>query len=472
MPRSARDYVNSLANSLANSDTRLNTAKSTANDGHVGLYDFPPNDPRSREHVTGRRPSRSTERNALYRATRDREERRRRRSNDTQASNASSLRVRVQEPTSQQEDPAEAPQAAQRGRSRAIRPLSRSPSPGSTDYEQEQPTQAPGGSQYTYKYETLDHEGLIHCAQEEFDLDVRGCDTQTIINRIRLAGAEPPSQVGSARSSASKRSSDAVEVSEGSSKRQHREFVVDDDTATESKTDNDIDFRPHQSGAPAPPHLHEAAPATILDTPSSNASSHSLGGSLARSPFRLLSPWQDQPLMEVQPLSKEPKKTKLPRLIVPVSGPVHARLRNKLIDSGLDEIGRSLAQQLDTHNQTNELQASDLDEVLETGSNSPTNTPQPAAQQYASNPCTYHGHRSDIQTKPEATAAKPTSAEDIAEPDSPRLTPSQLIQRARAQAIAAKVQEEMAEIAPRRRPLLATGSRPPTSLALSLARLC
>ncbi|KAG8706757.1 hypothetical protein FRC11_007987, partial [Ceratobasidium sp. 423] len=52
--------------------------------------------------------------------------------------------------------------------------LSHSPSPGSTDCEENQPTQAPGESQYTYKYEMLNHEGLINCMQEEFGLDIHG----------------------------------------------------------------------------------------------------------------------------------------------------------------------------------------------------------------------------------------------------------------------------------------------------------
>jgi hypothetical protein len=84
-------------------------------------------------------------------------------------------------------------------------------------------------------------------------------------------------------------------------------------------------------------------------------------------------------------------------------------------------------------------------------------------QQPTSNSCTYCSHHSHIRTKPKATAAKSTDTENDADKlNSPHLTPSQLIQRAHAQAIAAKVQE-VAEIAPCRRPLLATGLHPPVS---------
>jgi hypothetical protein len=258
---------------------------------------------------------------------------------------------------------------------------------------------------------------------------------------------------------------DAPGVSEGSSKQQCKEFVVDDDTATEPKTDDDIDPQP-QPGLQAPPLLHKATPATILDAPSSNASSHLLGGSLAYSPVHplSLSPSQDQPSVEAQPRSKEgPKKTKLPWLVAPVSGPVHTRLHNQLINRALDELRGSQTPQLDTHDRTGEPQASDFDEVSETKFGSLTHTPQPAMQQPTSNSRTYCGRRSHLRTKPKATSAKSTDAENDADkPNSPHLTPSQLIQRARAQAIAAKVQE-VAEIAPCRRPLLATGSHPPVS---------
>jgi hypothetical protein len=149
---------------------------------------------------------------------------------------------------------------------------------------------------------------------------------------------------------------DAPGVSKGSSKQQCKEFMVDDDTATAPEMDNNIDPQP-QPGPQAPPLLHKATPATILNAPSSNASSHSLGGSLAYSPVHplSLSPSQDQPsvevqpCLEVQPCSKEgPKKTKLPWLVAPVSGPMHARLRNQLINRALDELGGSQTPQLDT----------------------------------------------------------------------------------------------------------------------------
>ncbi|KDN39107.1 hypothetical protein RSAG8_09014, partial [Rhizoctonia solani AG-8 WAC10335] len=201
MVLSARDLVNSnLANTQTDSETRLDN-QSAENETQIGLYDYPPDDPRSREHVSGRRKSRSTERNIQYRARRNSEERTRQKSNDTRAWNKAGRRTKVQDPATQggsrptnsnptddgpdSSEPEAIQASGRRGRSRTIHAISRSPSPASTDHEQDQPTQVPASeTQYTYVYETLNHEGLVKHAQEEFGIDIQGCDTQTIIDRL------------------------------------------------------------------------------------------------------------------------------------------------------------------------------------------------------------------------------------------------------------------------------------------------
>ncbi|CAE7063566.1 unnamed protein product, partial [Rhizoctonia solani] len=294
MTGSVRDRVNSLLD-----DTQAGSnaqSQSTGNGAPIGLYDLPPTNPQSREHVSGRRHSRSTERNVQYRTVRASQERKRRKSNDTRAKKASRRHVKLQNPASQSRhsperegaDPADAQavstpgqrrRARKRGRSRT-RAISASPSLGSTDCEREEPSQALNSTQYTYAYETLDHDGLVKFAQEEFNLDVQGCDTQTIIHRLRIAEAEQATQMGSSQRSASivmlppapfqvgggwsqdvlggsrftapssspKRSGDTSAPSGDTSKRRRLEVVVEDDTATESETDD-------EPTAPKPPHL-------------------------------------------------------------------------------------------------------------------------------------------------------------------------------------------------------------------------
>ncbi|KAG8745883.1 hypothetical protein FRC11_012927, partial [Ceratobasidium sp. 423] len=533
MPRSAHDYVNSLRDKTqADPDTRPDTTEATETDTQVGLFDYPPDDPRSREHVSGRRPRRDTEQIGQYRASRSRDEDRRRRSNDTRARNASLRRTQIEEPTSQVEPTGDEPRepnqldeeevrgVAQRGRSCTIHALQHSPSPGFANHGRQQSTQAPSQSQYTYKYETLDHEDLVNCAQEEFGLDVRGYDTQAIIDRIRLATAEQAPQVGSARRSTSivllpstpfrvgggwsqevvgdsqptgpraKRSSDAAELSDGSSNRHRKHIVVDDDTATEPETEDEPveneasvrtaarqilaarptpstreSPRPPRRGTQAPPPSLEATPSTDLDTQPSTASSHSLGGSLAQYGVSL-APSEGHSSTEGQPPSDDrstsPKIGKLPRTIAPITGPVHARLRDKLCDKALFATGPH------TTDETGDRQPHNTDEVLETDFGSTASTPQPAPQQVPYNPRNYRGHRSHVRSEPEASRhAEPADTGDAADepagPSPPNLTPSELLWRERARAIVAKVQEEMAEMAPRRRPLIATASQAPTS---------
>ncbi|KAG8730660.1 hypothetical protein FRC11_006169 [Ceratobasidium sp. 423] len=395
---------------------------------------------------------------------------------------------------------------------------------------------SPPKCQYTYKYEMLDHEGLINCTQEEFGLDVCRCDTQTIIDRIWLTATEQASQVGPPRRSAliimlpstpfqvggswsqevvgslqptgppKRHLQDATDLSEGSSKWQCTEITVDDDTAMELETDNepigieasahmvaeqiaatrpacsaDIDRQPPQCGTQAPPPSRELTATTILDAQPSDASSHSLRGSLPPSRSRSLAeyglslpPPNDQPSVEALPASQgkpPPKvKEKFPRCIAPVSGPVHACLHNKLTDRAMHGINRDGSQvpRPCANDQTDEGQPTNLDEVSETESGSSTNTPQLATHTSSSNCHAYCGHHSHIPSKPGANAEQSIDANNAADgpskPNSPNLTLSQLIQRERTRAIAAKVHKEMAEMAPCCPcPMFATTSQPPSS---------
>ncbi|KAG8726730.1 hypothetical protein FRC11_014618, partial [Ceratobasidium sp. 423] len=167
-------------------------------------------------------------------------------------------------------------------------------------------TQAPGESQYTYKYETLDHKGLVNCMQEEFGLNICGCNTQMIIDRIQLATAEQASQIimlpptpfqvggswsqevvgGSQSTCSCKRTSQVtMDLSKGTSTHQCMEPLVDDDTATEPETNDEltVGLEPPQCGKQALSPSCKPTATTILDSQLSNMSLHSLGGSVTHS---------------------------------------------------------------------------------------------------------------------------------------------------------------------------------------------
>ncbi|KAG8686841.1 hypothetical protein FRC11_008254 [Ceratobasidium sp. 423] len=362
---------------------------------------------------------------------------------------------------------------------------------------------SPPKHQYTYKYEMLNHEGLINCVQEEFGLDNKRLKWDLHDARLRYIVMLPstPFQVGGSwsqevvgslqpTSPPKRRLQDATDLSEGSSKRQCTEIMVDDDTAMELETDDepigieasahmvakqiaaacpacsaDIDRRPPQHGMQAPPPSREPTTTTILDAQPSDASSHLLGGSLPPSHSRslaeyglLLPPPDDQPSVEAPPTSQgkpPPKvKEKFPCCIAPVSGPVHTHLHDKLTDRAMHGINRDGSQVPCpcANNQTDKGQPTDLDEASETESGLSTNTPQLAMHTSSSNCHMYRGHCSHIPSKPGANAEQSIDANNAAdgpsEPNSPNLTPSQLIRRERAWAITAKVHKEMAEMAP------------------------
>ncbi|KAG8705609.1 hypothetical protein FRC11_008918 [Ceratobasidium sp. 423] len=378
---------------------------------------------------------------------------------------------------------------------------------------------SPPKRQYTYKYETLDHEGLINCAQEEFGLDNKCLKWDLRDARLRYIVMLPstPFQVGGGWSQEvvgslqptgppKRHLQDATDLSKGSSKRQCTEIMVDNDMAMEPETDNepigievsahvvaeqiaaacpacsaDIDRQPPQHGTQAPPPSREPTATTILDAQLSDASLHSLRGSLPPSHScslakygLLLPPPDDQPSVEALPAlqGKPPPKVKekFPHCITPVSGPVHAHLHNKLTDRAMHGVDRDGSQVPCpcANDQTDEGQPTDLDEASETESGSSTNTPQLAMHTSSSNCHMYCSHRSHIPSEPGANAKQSINANNTADgpskPNSPNLTPSQLIRREHARAIAAKVHEEMAEMAPRRpRPMFATASQSPSS---------
>ncbi|KDN46239.1 hypothetical protein RSAG8_04466, partial [Rhizoctonia solani AG-8 WAC10335] len=490
MSHSARDHVNTLlTNNQAESTTQTSILEpqSAGNNTSIGLYDYPPDDPRSREHVTGRRQSRSTERNRQYRATRTRNEKKRHKSNDTRSKNSSQQRTRVREPSpepqrcvnsntecegSNHSDAEAGSDTSQRGRSRTIHSLSRSPSVDSASYEHAQPTQTQGNSQYTYVYETVNHDDLVKFAQE-FGLDVQGCGTQAIIRQLRVAEAEqapvdgtsrcPPSVVirppvplqvgggfsqevlggsGSATpSNSKKRSSTDLVASNGSSKRQRATVEVSDDTATEPESDEEPVKLPHR-GTHEPPLSRIPTATTVLQTQPSNTSSHSPSGS-----------------------TRAQKTPKLPNITYLTTGPVHNRLRAELLQRFLND-PIDPAEATETA-EADKSQPTDVDEIPEIGLDSTPNLSQRATCGSSSNRYTYKGYRSHVPSEPEADRAsspeRNTTGYAPTWPDPPRITPSQRVQQERARAVAAKMAAELTGTTSSRSRVFSSASKPPSS---------
>ncbi|CEL59040.1 LON domain serine protease, putative [Rhizoctonia solani AG-1 IB] len=351
--RSTRVRVESLPNSSRAVSDAVHTTE-PAEEPHIGLFDLPPDDPRSLEFVDGPRQSRPTKRKIQYQAGRGHDNRKRSRSLDTRARNRSLQRTQPNGPASQAVTDKESEQPnhsdtddvrvpASRAGSLVTRPLARSSSPGATHNEFPGPTQASGDTEYTYEYNSIDHQGLIEYAKEEFGLDVGECDTQTIINKLRVAEAEQASQMGSSRrpssiivlpptsfqvgggwsqqvvdhnpaTGPSKRPyMGDSQRSDETGKRQHKEIVLDDHTAMDLEAEDgsttdppcarevaehlltscdsalaNANARPPQRGTQAPPPSRELTPATVIDLVSPHTSLRDFGVSISPTQSRSL----------------------------------------------------------------------------------------------------------------------------------------------------------------------------------------
>ncbi|CUA74763.1 Formin-like protein 20 [Rhizoctonia solani] len=530
MPHTSRPHFKKHPSNANNSSQPRSDIELTTDETPVGLYDLPPDNVRSREHASGRRQSRSTERNLQYRAERASQERTRRKSNDTRARNRS-LRADNTSPER------EAPAPGQRGRSRAVHPTSLSASPEPTANEH---TQALDNTQYTYKYETLTHEGLIQYAKDQLNLDVEGCNTHTILQLLQHAEAEQTPQVGSSLRSPSivmlpptpigvgggwsqkvvsgKRRGSQVSIpsnEDGAAKLRRKvtveevedvdapkphgkvvpgnKIMMEEDTATESETDDepsratnssarlaaenliagcdasstrlDEEPRPPRRGTQAPHPTRDNTPATIIESQPSNVSSHSLGGSSS----------QCQPDSHPQDIAIPPELAE--KLIEwssqPLRGPSHSRLRSEIIlryladalrrsdtanaqptNAGAEFDLESDSSERATHSSSPRFPHSlpssrldtsaaepagtttDVDEVPETEFGTASNTSEHATRSSARTYARSRSHQSQSLPSPVPPVVETTDANNAAlpRPNSPSLTPAELIRRERARA--------------------------------------
>ncbi|KDN33717.1 hypothetical protein RSAG8_13197, partial [Rhizoctonia solani AG-8 WAC10335] len=388
-PRSKKRPANANASSQPHSDVEV-----AVDETPVALYDFPPNNVRSQEHVSGHHKSCSTEHNVQYHAYSVQyfQECTQQKSNDTCARNRSlhsDDEPRCNNKSPQHEGSnssgAEAvPIPRQCRHSRTIR-LKLSASPEPTINKPEQPTQASDDSQYTYEYETLTHEGPVQYAKEAFNLDVEGCNTHSILDLLRLTRAEQAPQVGPSWCLPSivmlpptplgvgggwsqsvvgskRRGSQALIPSndEGAGKPRRKvtvedvedvdafkphgkvvpgnKLMVEEDTATEPETDDEPAQATDSSARRAAEYIMSgctsgpACPATVIDSQLSNASLESLGGP----PYQRRPDSCSQPDIAIPPeLAK--KLTNWSSL--PLHGPTHTRLHSEIILHYLTNIG-------------------------------------------------------------------------------------------------------------------------------------
>ncbi|KAG8793368.1 hypothetical protein FRC12_002888 [Ceratobasidium sp. 428] len=505
-----KDIVDSHLSQLSPTpDVRAATPEPTTEAASIGtapnnaLYDNP-----EAELTSGSRRRKSTERGDYYSADYARKESIRQKSNRTRARNTA-MRARIAESqidTSDQQAshneprPQPLPESRPRGRSRAIRALSRSPTPGSTDHEQDEPAQPaqpaqPAINKDNFIYERVSHKGLGQLAKEKFGIDISGCDTQGILKKVRVAEGEQAAKMGASRPPASisvrpgapfkvgggwhqdiprsqsdaprgkKRGSDTSD--DGSSKRART--TANDDTATEPETEDELlrivaeqianaypdttqgpDSRPSLRGIRAPHPSRAPTPSQVPPTQYSQAStrSHSLGGSFSHY-------GESRPGEPIAPI---------PTLIGPSRGPVHHRLRQKALQRFFDQADRH-AERADAATRGGDEEVDELeptDDELDAPAMPSTQDTRPAQR-------TYSGPRSHAPLSSGANAAalpEHDNVPPVERPNSPSLTPAELIRKERARALLAKVRSEI-ELAARKvvrdHRLFAETTHPPTN---------
>lgn len=536
MTPSAKDIVNSqLANFGPNPDARSVTPEQRTSSGVVpehALYDSPEEGSQPAEFRSGRRQRRSTERGGRWIETVTRSAGIRKKGNRTRKIN-SARRAHVQgysteeasasqgptltQPTSQskpipepqpnphsqpnpnsQPKPGPLPKSKRRGRSRTVRDISRSPTPGSTDHsrEREAPTQpATNSPRITYVYETLDLAGLIRYARDKFAIDGRDCNTQTLLAKLRVAETQQATQVGPPRqpptiqtlpgvplqvgggwhrdfvasqpngARGTKRGPGASDAPSASTKRQRINQAPKDDTAAMSETEDERPGRP----ATDPPLSRQSTATTI----SAAQPPRSLAGSPSRSQYG----------KSVTPTNPVPR---LPTLLSPTRGPVHARLRRKALQRYIDRVDQDIeaADAAGTDEEIDQLAPTDNEELPEKGSRLLSGIRQGAPQDASTGPSapglvpqrTYGGTRTHVHPQPQAGPSgrrrepesspepEPEPEPEELDPNSPRTTTAKLILKERARALAAKVQEEVQGVlTQRQRRLFAEATEPPAT---------
>ncbi|KAG8716654.1 hypothetical protein FRC08_009077 [Ceratobasidium sp. 394] len=378
------------------------------------------------------------------------------------------------------------------------RPLSRSPSPGSTDCElgglEGIPVvmgKTPAGSQYTYIYETVEPHVFMQYARNRLGphADLEGTSTPTIVEMLRVKEADEATKVGSARNGTSiiMLSPEPVAVGGG----WHRDRVSaaptlaasstsggsratkcgsDETGPTNSRSSKRLRATPAPASAPAP------APAENTDTepesddfvvvppsptparPAQPSAPHVASSQAPRNPSfpprpkmpplrgtqpppptreSTASTILDPPQPSARPLrppgGSAPRKSNLdalpllPRLNLPVRGPVHARLRDKLLKRVVHHLDAMVRDE-----ESEEGEADDAEEV-DTSNPLPSDDDARGSVRHCDHIKTTYQQtrRSHLPLNPQARS---TAAAPLARPNSPSTTQDSILAKERARA--------------------------------------
>ncbi|KAG9094989.1 hypothetical protein FRC06_010252 [Ceratobasidium sp. 370] len=461
------DIVKSqLANNSPDPDARPVTPEPMTPSGvqrGCALYDTPPEGEQPAKFRSGPRRRRSSSQYSWYTDDQARKANIWNKALDTRHYNAR-LRARIKEPPKDNSNnnsnsngndnanPEPLPKSHPRhcGKKRAVRELSQSPMPGLTDHKPNPPTQQQTGeSQYTYVYETFDHDGLVKYTEERLRFDLRSKDTQTILPASIEFQSASPLQVGggwhlestplgtgtSGPPCGAKRGSDVVDTSNESNKRPRLE--PENDSATSSETEDEdevtrlgpacvaaehiiqscssalpLEAHPSLPGTRAPPPTRDVTPATVLAS-ATPSRTQSFGASLS------------QPGQPMPPLLM---------ILIPPRGKVMRRHSDK---AGRDAEAAKAAKAAapDPNKQVDELEATDTREVPETEPNDsimswhslawkPHSTPTAPAPRKTAPQRTYGGTRSHAPPVSKTNTAAPNPIEqDDSEPEDPEPIP-------------------------------------------------
>ncbi|KAG9093162.1 hypothetical protein FS749_014955 [Ceratobasidium sp. UAMH 11750] len=373
----------------------------------------------------------------------------------------------VDPPAPKPNPPAPRPRGRSRTTRNRIRSPTRSPTPGSTDVDPAElefvSGKTPAGSQYTYVYETVDHDTLLRIAkkkipQGKFD----GWSTQDILQALQVVENDETSALAASRRAATieflspkriavgggwhhdhpalagpaasgsqpaKRPSDAPD--EQPSKRPRPDPA--ENTDTEPESEDEIIVRPLAPSAAAPvarPLTREATATTVPE----------------------LQPSRPQSVVGSQ--SQHGKTVpKLPMLLGPLSGPTQARLRARLLERVADHYLEELeGQGADGLDKLDPSQHCPGDEPRQRSEPSEPSTPVKARK-------TYGKTRSHLPSDPKAVPP--------ARPNSPTMTQTTLLEIERTRA---RLEKERAALDAARSQSAAGPSRPRTTAESSRAR--
>ncbi|KAG9088020.1 hypothetical protein FRC06_002258 [Ceratobasidium sp. 370] len=336
------------------------------------------------------------------------------------------------------------------------RPPTRSPTPGSTDVDPEDldfvTGKTPAGSQYTYIYETVDHDTLVRIAEKKLGTDFNArlgdCSTQDIIAMLQVHEADqpikllPPAPISvgggwhgnhpaiatPAGSSSNpvgprpaKRASDASDSQVG--KRARTDPV--ENTDTEPESDKEVTRPPTAGITSAPPGTTtRPGPNLPLLQPQPSTSC------LPPPPTRTSTPTT---ILESQPSARPSLSNlhvgsstysglpvpRLPMLLSPPRGPAHTRLQTMLLNRVIDRIEAD--EVFDEPDEPDEYD--ELDDEYDTSN--PTQRDPATPVRNSKNKTTYGKTRSHRHSDPGSLAA---TAAPPAQPNSPTMSDAALIE--------------------------------------------